>query len=505
MLVASLLKPGDSFSQAEILDALVNCSGSVEDAAERLAQVASSSKGKRVSMPASSRKRKRDTKLDAWLKPPSKGTSTEHLKVPPQKVRRDEPKPKPLSSASAKPVTDLMTILRPPPSSEKKGPPKFAPLMLSSPALVAEHTPCTLHHSILPPELACELFYTMLDASRAWQRNKWWLFDKVVESPHLTSFFARRTNGLDDDESWQEAAQYWYNGRATEAPSTFPEPMERACQIIERVVNEEMAKRKRFKLEWGDPDAGSPPVWRANVAASNCYEGSKESVGWHSDQLTYLGPYPTIASLSLGTRRNFSLREVVPSQDADIRRARTFNIPLPHNSLTIMHASCQETFKHSIPPQSSIDLYRPAHPRGTHPANPDIGSHYDEHGHYRVLGAATANSSDPSIAKPPPSPPSAVSSTGASVDAAIEPSNCRINITFRFYRPDFRPGTIPKCHCGIPTILRPDMKSRVNGETDRYWWTCYAGAQNDGKGCKFWKIMDMKSEGRGPCVGGLKP
>lgn len=75
--------------------------------------------------------------------------------------------------------------------------------------------------------------------------------------------------------------------------------MEEACTIIERVVNDEIKKRDRFPLEW----AGTGPegqVWRANVAASNCYEGGKESVGFHSDQLTYLGPYPTIASLSLG-------------------------------------------------------------------------------------------------------------------------------------------------------------------------------------------------------------
>lgn len=116
--------------------------------------------------------------------------------------------------------------------------------------------------------------------------------------------------------------------------------------------------------------------------------------------------------------------------------------------LTIMHASTQERFKHSIPPQPTIDLYRPAYP-------------------------------------PNPGEP-------------IEPSNCRINITFRFYRPDFKPESVPKCKCGVPTILRPDMKH--NGKTDKYWWTCYAGAQNDGKGCDFWTVMDMKAEGRGPCV-----
>jgi len=114
-----------------------------------------------------------------------------------------------------------------------------------------------------------------------------------------------------------------------------------------------------------------------------------------------------------------------------------------------MHASCQEKFKHSIPPQSAVDLFRPAYP-------PDSGK-----------------------------------------DAVIEPSNCRINITFRFYRPDFSPESIPRCLCGVPTILRPDMKNRNDEETDRYWWTCYAGAQNEGKGCNFWKVMDMRHEGRG--------
>ena len=316
-LVSSLLQPGNRISQAEILDALVSCSGSAEEAAKHLNMVSASSSSRRVEDASStSRKRKRSSKLDTWFKPPSKKSTRtegaeERAASPPREIRASS---KPRSSGPpSKPVVDLMAILKPPPSptkAGKKGLPKVPPLMLSTPALVAEHTPCTLHLSVLPPELACELFYTMLDASKEWKRNKWWLFDRVVESPHLTSFFARRTNGLDDDESWQEAAQYWYNGRATTAPATFPEPMERACQIVERVVNEELGKRKRFPLEWGDSSDGSPPVWRANVAASNCYQGSKESVGWHSDQLTYLGPYPTIASLSLGECNKAFLRHL---------------------------------------------------------------------------------------------------------------------------------------------------------------------------------------------------
>ena len=57
--------------------------------------------------------------------------------------------------------------------------------------------------------------------------------------------------------------------------------MEQACTIVEQVVNDELRKRRRFPLEWDGLDTEGK-VWRANVAASNCYEGAKESVGYVS-------------------------------------------------------------------------------------------------------------------------------------------------------------------------------------------------------------------------------
>jgi hypothetical protein len=144
--------------------------------------------------------------------------------------------------------------------------------------------------------------------------------------------------------------------------------------------------------------------------------------------------------------------------------------------LCIMHASTQERFKHSIPSRRTIDRFHPPYP-------------------------------------PPADLP----------EFAFDPGNCRINITFRFFRPDFHPDTIPRCKCGEMTGLRPDMKGRQRGSvvegvaSDKgvsrrpdsslggeratgYWWTCTAGDQNEGKGCGFWKVMDVKAEGRGPFV-----
>lgn len=124
-----------------------------------------------------------------------------------------------------------------------------------------------------------------------------------------------------------------------------------------------------------------------------------------------------------------------------------------------MHGGCQEHFKHTIPiiPGTGIDAFKPAFPKD--PSSP----------------AATYNE--------------------------------RINVTFRFYRPDFAPSTTPRCKCNIPMTLRAQQKARgrlsveSGGAEMRYLWQCNGGAQNDGKGCGMTKVMDMKAEGRGPNLG----
>ncbi len=100
----------------------------------------------------------------------------------------------------------------------------------------------------------------------------------------------------------------------------------------------------------------------------NCYKGGGESVGYHSDQLTYLGPRAVIGSLSLGVGREFRVRKIVARDDdgngggkdpqghnlrADAEGQ--ISIHLPHNSLLVMHAEMQEEWKHSIHPASAID------------------------------------------------------------------------------------------------------------------------------------------------------
>ena len=57
----------------------------------------------------------------------------------------------------------------------------------------------------------------------------------------------------------------------------------------------------------------------------------------------------------------------------------------------------------------------------------------------------------------------------------------------------------------VKTVTNDGEESGKRSLASKYWWTCYAGAQNDGHGCGFWKVMDAKAEGRGPFVEDMIP
>ena len=52
----------------------------------------------------------------------------------------------------------------------------------------------------------------------------------------------------------------------------------------------------------------TPPSTCGDGVVDSRYVNGAECVGYHADQLTYLGPHPTIASISLGCER-----EVLPT------------------------------------------------------------------------------------------------------------------------------------------------------------------------------------------------
>ncbi|EIW69031.1 hypothetical protein TREMEDRAFT_39338, partial [Tremella mesenterica DSM 1558] len=186
----------------------------------------------------------------------------------------------------------------------------------------------------------------MMEESLSWDRNRFHLAGKWVESPHTaTQYVKEDTNG----------ARYFWSGQELQSPKKFPRLLEEAAEMVEKVVNEALDRKGRYSWEWKGK-------WKANLCGANRYDGAASSVGWHADQLTYLGPYATIASLSLGTPRGFRLRPTTPVDPAFALTTptRTYEVKLGHNTLVLMNAGCQERYKHTVPTQKALDLFRPA-------------------------------------------------------------------------------------------------------------------------------------------------
>lgn len=73
-------------------------------------------------------------------------------------------------------------------------------------------TETTSHATI---ELACQLYYEMIDESKTWPAHKWYMNDRLVESPHIASFYARS-----ESQALQEASKYWCVTVIIPTPST---------------------------------------------------------------------------------------------------------------------------------------------------------------------------------------------------------------------------------------------------------------------------------------------
>lgn len=242
--------------------------------------------------------------------------------------------------------------------------------------------------------------------------------------------------------------QYLYNGaRLTDVRKITPY-LDKVKPLVQQAVNAEIQERIRTRCPGGlKLKHQSPGPWTPNAAFVNCYNGPGESVGWHSDQLTYLGPRAVIGSLSLGVAREFRVRRVVPKdegggassssssstkKEADGDAGGQIAIHLPHNSLLVMHAEMQEEWKHSIAPAQAID---------PHP----------------VAG------------------------------------NRRINVTYRDYKASLHPSRTPKCRCGVPTVLRVVQKKKENW--GRYFWMCHAGNVPGKDGCTFFQWAEFDDDG----------
>lgn len=164
-----------------------------------------------------------------------------------------------------------------------------------------------------------------------------------VESPHTTCFYMDETRkprkGLIPDEDESIVVDSSVAGIPGQKSSHRPFFLDlaRVRDLIETFVQKDMAARKRDPLE-------IQGLWKPNIVVANCYRGHDQGVGQHADRLTYIGPRPTIASLTLGAKRAFRIRKI---QQGDGSPARFYDVKLPHNSLLIMSPPMQVCLLHT--------------------------------------------------------------------------------------------------------------------------------------------------------------
>ena len=78
-----------------------------------------------------------------------------------------------------------------------------------------------------------------------------------------------------------------------------------------------------------------------NSCLANLYRDGQDSIGYHSDDEPELGPRPTIASISLGARRRFTIKHRHTGQ--------RWELDLGAGDLLVMTEESQADYRHAVP------------------------------------------------------------------------------------------------------------------------------------------------------------
>jgi len=83
-----------------------------------------------------------------------------------------------------------------------------------------------------------------------------------------------------------------------------------------------------------------------NFVLCNLYRDGKDSIGWHSDKEKDIVKNSTIASLSLGAKREFQLEN---KETKEITK-----VLLPSGSVLLMKGNCQKLYRHSVQKDTTV-------------------------------------------------------------------------------------------------------------------------------------------------------
>lgn len=131
---------------------------------------------------------------------------------------------------------------------------------------------------------------------------------------------------------------YRYSG-ITHIPRRWPEAL--------AVVNERLGRQTL--LAWHTDNVG--PTGGYPFALGVFYPSGDVELGWHADDEKDLDPGAPIASLSMGSTRDFCVRD-------GNRGPAILTLPLSHGDLMIMGGPFQRYYQHSVPARKRIERPR---------------------------------------------------------------------------------------------------------------------------------------------------
>lgn len=171
----------------------------------------------------------------------------------------------------------------------------------------------------LTPDAADDLMKNLI-SQLEWAQRPVKVFNKTHLTPRLVAWCG------------DDGVTYTYSGD-TSPPQLWPEAIHPIKQQIEQ----------SFKTEF-------------NGALFNYYRDGQDNMGWHSDDEKSLGEQPVIASLSLGTERDFKFRpkpNTALPNDGNVTEA--FDLTLHHGSVLIMRGDTQRHWQHALPKRMRIN------------------------------------------------------------------------------------------------------------------------------------------------------
>jgi len=166
---------------------------------------------------------------------------------------------------------------------------------------------------IINRDLAYQYYQTLLD-NIEWRHDESFIFGKHFVTKRKVAWYA------------DKPFPYRYSG-ATKIALPWTETLQKIKTKIEEVSGETY-----------------------NSCLLNLYHTGEEGMGWHSDGETELKKQGAIASVTLGAERKFAFKHKETKE--------THSVILQNGSLLVMKGTCQDNWKHRLPPTKKVKMPR---------------------------------------------------------------------------------------------------------------------------------------------------